>query len=139
MVCEFLFNFASCSLSQSFVNEARAHDIGVSTVNFRNVDYTTELINNWIANATANKVLNMFRADQIREQGVLLTNALYFKGVWRNEFNETHAGRFHVDRGLQKDAMFMRTEQLLRIKEFETAGGEQGLWVEIPYQVGISA
>lgn len=128
-------SFLSHSLSAPFVSRALQQDVLVRSVNFSDARTTADMINTWAANATRQRIRHLIGADQLAgDHSVLLTNAMYFSGVWRNAFNDTQPGQFYTDWRRQKDVMFMRGEQMLRIKEFQTAGGEGGIWVEIPYR-----
>lgn len=125
----------SSSLNTSFINEAQLHGVDVLSTDFTDAEAASRTINNWIAAATKNNIQNMFTADELFDQNLLLTNAIYFRGLWRYGFTDTKPGSFRTGQNTRKDVTFMRMEQMLRFNEFQSTDGARGKWVEIPYKV----
>lgn len=123
------------SLNSTFVHEARSRDVNVQPIDFGNTNEALYIINNWIASATKNHIRNLFKPDHLYGLRLLLTNTMYFRGVWKTIFNETVRDRFDTTDKLNKDVVYMKKTERLRASEFESSSGVKGAWVELPYEV----
>ncbi|CAC5396789.1 SERPINB [Mytilus coruscus] len=70
-------------------NALQYYGSDLKRMNFRSApDQSRININNWIANATKDKIKDMFPPKTITSGTVMvLANAIYFKGTWEKEFN----------------------------------------------------
>lgn len=76
-----------------------------------NSPQATATINEWVDTNTNGKIQKI--VDRIDLQTLLfLINAIYFKGNWQDEFNEsmTRPGTFHLSDGSEKRVQMMRRE-----------------------------
>lgn len=121
-------------LNQSFATESKLRDVGLIAVDFGRPTDTGYIINNWISNATNNNIRNIFKAENSRGIRMLLANALYFRGFWRQVFNTSERNIFYTSDKLHKSVMFMKKVELLRANVMELTSGAKGAWVEIPYE-----
>jgi serpin B len=71
-------------------------------------------INNWVKAATNGKILDIVTADAVKAAAVILTNAVYFAGGWRNQFQpaETQNAPFHLTGGGTKNLPMMHQARL---------------------------
>jgi len=87
-------------------------------------------INLWVAEQTRGCILNLL-PDVPRDTQVVLVNAVYFKGAWKEPFKPeaTRDGKFHLDSQRDVTVAFMnRTDHMLM-------GETQDAWmVELPYK-----
>lgn len=91
-------------------------------------------INQWIAQATRNRITDLIPAGQPRsDTRLVLTNAIYFKAGWAEDFvkSQTYAGPFYRADGTTVQARLMRQHDDFTYAEVE---GAQVLWM--PYRVG---
>jgi serpin B len=68
-------------------------------------------INIWISDATKNRINNMIPDDFIKPNtNIILTNAVYFLGLWRYPFNDkrTEISDFYISRDKSKKVPMMR-------------------------------
>ncbi|XP_052083735.1 leukocyte elastase inhibitor-like [Mytilus californianus] len=70
-------------------NALQYYGSDLKSMNFKSAPNQSRIyINNWIANATKDKIKNMFPPKTITSATVMvLANAIYFKGTWNKEFN----------------------------------------------------
>ncbi|XP_016974578.1 serine protease inhibitor 42Dd [Drosophila rhopaloa] len=57
------------------------------------------VVNNWVSNQTRGKIQHIVSSsDMNSDLSAILVNAIYFKGIWKHEFNadQTHTAEFHV-------------------------------------------
>ena len=62
-------------------------------------DGAVEIVNNWVADKTNNKITKLVSADDVDERTrLILVNAIYFKGDWLRKFNitDTKDDDFHI-------------------------------------------
>lgn len=83
--------------------------------NIENVDFSRQAevaaqINNWCANVTENHIQNFISEDALADVIVLMLNAVYFKGAWRNPFEKqnTIQKEFQGVTGTKKTVDFMK-------------------------------
>lgn len=126
-------------LNNTFVHESRSRDVSIQPVDFGNTNEALYIINNWISSATKNQIRNLFKPDHLYGLRVLLTNTMYFRGVWKTIFNETIYDRFDTTEKLSKGVTFMKKLEKLRANEFVSTNGVKGTWVELPYEVSYLA
>ncbi|KAL3109000.1 hypothetical protein niasHT_012562 [Heterodera trifolii] len=72
----------------------------METVDFKDSEETAEIINNFVEEATHEKIRDLITPDALdKETRLLLINALYFKGTWAAKFNKksTKKATFHMD------------------------------------------
>ncbi len=103
----------------------------VSPLDFTNPDAVTT-INNWVADKTKNKITEIL--DQIPAEAVMyLINAIYFKGIWKYEFDEseTEEKPFYLSDGTTKDVPMMAQEG-----SFNYFSNDILQAVEMPYGAG---
>jgi len=89
----------------SFIND---YYMGKATdVDFTNPEESAEIINKWVEENTGGKIKDMLSSSDISPGTVLiLSNAIYFKGVWLTEFNVEDT----VDREFK-----MSTDQIIKV------------------------
>lgn len=93
-----------------------------------------ETINSFIAEQTNDKIKDLISAGDLgADTRMVLTNAIYFKGLWENEFDEdmTKEKYFSVseDKAVKVEMMSLRPEE-----EFNYAETEDLQIIEFPYQ-----
>ena len=92
----------------------------------------TAIINEWVDTNTNGKIEKI--VDRINPQTLLfLINAIYFKGNWQDEFDEsmTRSGTFHLPDGSEKRVQMMRREG-----EYPYFHGERFEATSLPYGDG---
>lgn len=69
-----------------------------SSLDFAQPQIAAQTINDWVANATHNRIANLVDEDQLQQAVVVLLNAIYFKAEWRRTFDaaETAEAPFFV-------------------------------------------
>ncbi|KAJ6631755.1 Serpin I2 [Pseudolycoriella hygida] len=129
-----IFSARQIRLNNTFIQESKSRDVGIQAVDFDNTNEALYIINNWISSATKNQIRNLFQPDHLYGLRVLLTNTMYFRGIWKSFFNDTLFDRFDTTEKLSKGVTFMKKIEKLRGNEFESIGGVKGTWVELPYE-----
>lgn len=109
----------------------------------RNVDFTgapdaqRELINDWVEERTRDRIRDLLAPGTISDMTrVVLTNAVYFKATWMNQFNEagTRPGGFETGSGAVVETPMMR-----QIEHFPYAAAPGCIAVSLPYSDGLSS
>ncbi len=80
-------------LLQDYVNIIQTYYGGESTeVDFSNPDQAAEIINSWVENQTNNLIKDLVKPSAINPAltMLILTNAIYFKGLWQIQFDEVN-------------------------------------------------
>lgn len=83
-------------------------------------DACRKVINDWIAESTEQKILDLIPFGGITSSTKLvLTNAIYFKGDWLYKFDKarTKDRIFYLSDGSQKETSFMNSRQNLKFKQ----------------------
>ena len=89
-------------------------------------------INSWVSDRTRGKIEDLMPEGSISElTRLVITSAVYFKGVWETPFKEesTRPGQFTLRDGKQVEAEFMHMNERLRFADLG-----DGLALELPYQ-----
>lgn len=80
-------------------------------VNFAENEVAAKIINDWVEQKTNQKITNLIPPDALNEMTrLVLTNAIYFKGVWESPFEKkrTRDAPFTLIDGKKIDAPMMR-------------------------------
>ncbi|XP_037300615.1 serine protease inhibitor 3/4 [Manduca sexta] len=75
-------------------------DTEFEKINFKDSASAAQLINQWVEHKTKNQIKDLFSSSSFSAfTRLVLVNALYFKGVWKNQFNpkDTIKQVFHLD------------------------------------------
>lgn len=119
-------------VEQDFINVNQNYFYAeVSPLDFGNPDAVTT-INNWVADKTNDKITEIL--DAIPADAVMyLINAIYFKGIWKYEFDEsdTEEKPFYLSNGTTKDVPMMVQEG-----SFNYLSNDILQAVEMPYGAG---
>ena len=98
------------TLKQQFIKDAEEfYEAEVTNLDFAD-SQTTNIINNWVAKNTANKITQI--VDSVSpEDALYLINAIYFKGIWTNKFdaNATVEQPFYTNGSPQPHMMMNQT------------------------------
>lgn len=109
----------------------------VKNLNFDNPESSSKTINDWVEDKTNGKIRDLIPASVINGgTRAILTNAIYFKGKWAEQFNEknTEEENFKTDNdGTVKARMMSRTDKESVFGYMEN-GDLQAL--EMPYDGG---
>lgn len=116
------------------MREANERNIGVIRVNFNSAEESGYIVNNWVANATNNKIRHIFKPDVNRGIRTLLVNTIYFSGEWKYGFNEVKTEPFQTTERLVKNVDMMKNTASLRSGKITLRSGFTGEWVELPYR-----
>lgn len=123
-------------LNDSFINAALERSVDIVPVNFESSDETKYVINNWVANATNNRIKELIKPNDAfsSDTQVILTNSLYFNGEWKYGFNEVKTEPFYTTDKLSKSVQMMKNLVSLRTGNLFLRTGFSGQWVELPYR-----
>lgn len=104
-------------------------------INFESAEETKYVINNWVANATNNRIKELIRSSDVisGDTQVILTNSMYFNGEWKYGFNEVKSEPFFTTQTLSKNVQMMKNLVSLRHGLIQLRGFS-GQWVELPYR-----
>ncbi|KAL4717226.1 hypothetical protein ACJJTC_017113 [Scirpophaga incertulas] len=105
----------------------------VFKVNFSRPEYSLKLINGWVANKTNGLIPSIVDASNVEPSTqILLTNALYFKGLWQHSFDATlTSSRCFYDHGECKKVAMMDLRGMLNYAYIDELRAHA---LELPYQ-----
>lgn len=106
----------------------------ITPLDFTNKQKAKERINNWVANKTKNKIPELLEEVSPRTR-LILTNAIYFKGIWRYPFDEekTTEELFKTGSGDEIPVPMMRDTEDLQYAEYEDFKA-----LEMPYRLSTN-
>lgn len=89
------------------------YDTSIENVDFSRQAEVAAQINNWCANVTDNNIQNFITEDALADVIVMMLNAVYFKGSWRQPFEreDTFKGEFQGATGAKKSVDFMKNTE----------------------------
>jgi serpin B len=106
----------------------------LARVNFNQADAARDAINKWVEDNTQDKIKNLIpSAGTIQGARLVLTNAVYFKGEWRDQFNKafTKDQDFH-----SSDARTIKAPLMTQKHRFRYAAADGLQFLELPYGDG---
>ena len=99
------------------------YESGVHLVDFKsNPEVVRNFINSWVEKQTKNRIKNLIPRGILSPfSRLVLTNAIYFKGKWSNEFDKlyTKPSKFFISSSKSIDVPMMFQESKFRMVEFE--------------------
>jgi serpin B len=128
-------------VEQDFINVNQNYFYAeVSPLDFYDPDAVTT-INNWVADKTNDKITEIL--DKIPRDAVMyLINAIYFKGIWKYEFDEsdTEEKPFYLSDGTTKDVPMMVQEasfnylsnDIIQAVEMQYGAGNYSMIILLP-------
>ncbi|XP_046387484.1 antichymotrypsin-2-like [Ischnura elegans] len=133
-------------LFQSYVDYlAQNFFTGAQKLDFQNGAATAKTINDWVSSATRGKINNLVQPASItKDSRLILTNAIYFRGLWAKRFNEnrTTVEDFLIDPNISGSRVhsaapskMKKVHMMKQINRF-VAGSDASLrakWVHIPF------
>lgn len=142
-------------VSEDYKIAPKFHEIAVKSFNaetenvdFKNQSAALESINGWVSKKTENKINDILKKVE-PETVTVLVNAVYFNGLWQNEFKLLPFPMEFTIRGdekvevpsLNKKAMYNYYEdETLQMVELPYKGGEYSLVIVLPREVdGLEA
>jgi serpin B len=107
-----------------------SYDATVATIDFKDPG-SLQAINRWVSGATGGKIESAVAS--INQDVMLLINATYFHGNWRETFDEsmTSPGEFHITPKRARQVPFMFKDAKFTYGHFDTFDA-----VELPYGSG---
>jgi serpin B len=132
-VANALWGQKGCRWRSEYIDVTRAHyDAGLTETDFNRPAEACDRINGWADAKTSGKIRRVLEEAMITPlTRLVLTNAVYFKGVWRNQFSEraTADGPFTLADGSKRDVALMR-----QTAGFRYAESDELQAVELPYR-----
>lgn len=106
----------------------------LAQINFNRPDKASQTINAWIGKQTEGKIDQLVSPDMIEPlTRLVLTNAIYFKAAWQNEFwkHATENSPFHVSAVEE-----VKTPMMRQVEHFSYAETDDVQVLELPYVGG---
>ncbi len=125
-------------IKTDFVNTLRkSYESDIYSLNFRDFNGTAKFINNWVKQKTKDRIQELVTPDHIEQsnEGLVLVNAIHFKGGWRQKFypRRTKEDIFWTS-STQRSPEHQRTVQMMNNSGKYRLGTAPGLQVlEMPY------
>ncbi|MBW3004564.1 serpin family protein [Candidatus Woesearchaeota archaeon] len=136
-----------------FLNTVEQYYAGKATnVDFAgNTEQARKTINTWVEDYTNNKIKDLFPPNSLTPlTRLVLTNAIYFKGTWANQFDKsaTHDADFRIspDKTIQVPMMSLNEEDFnyfeddkLQVLEMPYEGEELSMLVLLPKDADLKS
>jgi serpin B len=117
---------------------ARNYGAGIRLVDFvSNPEQSRVIINDWVAEQTEDKILDLIPEDIIDFMTrLVLVNAIYFKATWQNEFEveNTEDGDFHIPDGRTVTVPMMK-----QTESFAYTEGDGWQAIQLMYDGGTAS
>lgn len=128
-----VFPLKTYRLNSTFLNNAHKSFVQVTPLDFNNQINAQQIINSWISQATQNQINQL--ANNIDFNGVklLLSNAIYFRGIWASAFNETENDIFYASENQHNFVTYMKMNKILSAGVRSLKNGVKYKFVELPY------
>uniref|UniRef100_U5EU26 Putative salivary serpin n=1 Tax=Corethrella appendiculata TaxID=1370023 RepID=U5EU26_9DIPT len=124
-------------LNDTFVKNSERNGISIQKLDFRNANDAARIANNWVSQKTRGTINQILDPNNhIEGTRLLLANAIYFRGIWKNKFNATGNGEFMVTPNEPKQVSYMTARAKMHYGEEELTRKLKALWVEVPYTGG---
>ncbi len=81
----------------------------IANVNFNDVNQAAGTINGWVKEQTQGQIADLVPPDALQQAALVLTNAIYFKGMWTHPFDpqKTKPGKFTLINGRAQELPMM--------------------------------
>jgi len=117
----------------AFIETTREYyEAGFKEVNYAaDPEHARQIINGWVEDKTNHKIIELLKSGTIDElTRLVLTNAIYFKGKWQQQFKpeQTSTAPFYVSADKTADVPLM-----YQTAEFMYAENKQIQLIELPY------
>lgn len=107
------------------------------SLDFSDFSGTAKFINRWVEEKTKDRIKDLISEDHIRDsnEGMVLVNAIYFKGNWRNEFEPklTVRDKFYISSQERTEKNSRPVEMMSARAEFSYAELPGLQLLELPY------
>jgi serpin B len=114
---------ANYPLNPEFVKAIKeSFDGSLEPVDFRNEPAARKKINGWVSDQTRDKIRNLIGPGVLTpDTRLVLTNAIYFKAAWEEQFRKeaTMNEKFHVSVNKDVDAETMKQTHFFSLAELE--------------------
>lgn len=115
----------------------------LAEVDFRQTEESRRAINTWVEEQTRGRIVDLIPERMLApDTRLVLTNAIYFKGDWEDEFSEdrTEDAPFHLADGTTVDVPLMRQSgrfvygenESLQLLRLPYAGGDVSMLILLP-------
>lgn len=114
----------------------RIYKSAVHPVNFMNPSATADIINQWVANVTHNRITQLVHEEDMKAPHLVIANGNFFKGKWLLPFNSSNTIRekFYDDKGIELgEVEMMHQNSHFRYSRISELGAKV---VELPYEGG---
>jgi serpin B len=122
-VANALWGKANYPLNPEFVRGIKeSFDGNLEQVDFSNEAVACKKINGWVSDQTKDKIRNLIGPGALTpETRLVLTNAIYFKAAWQEQFRKeaTRKEPFHVSVAKDVDADMMKQTRFFALAELE--------------------
>lgn len=136
MVANALWGQQDFTFSQPFLDTLSAnYNAGLELVDFSDPEQARTLINAWVAAQTNDKIKDLIAPGVLDEMTrLVLTNAVYFKGAWQNQFEpkQTVTEAFTLEDGSSSNVPMMKYDGL-SVSALQTDAYQA---VSLPYEGG---
>lgn len=98
------------SPSPDFIQQTKDYYAGeVTGLDFGRPEKAAATINRWVADKTSNMISGIVTPSAVSRAILILINAIYFKGIWANQFDEARTAErdFYKSDGSRKPCMMM--------------------------------
>lgn len=135
------FKSKDIMLRQNFRDDAKLNQFKMEDIDFSDAQQAVQTVNEWASRKTRGNIPQVITEQNISpDMAMLLMNAIYFKGTWLYQFNETQTNKraqFESSNNVRMPVHMMAQSNKLRFGEINYgpySDPEQGLrWVELPY------
>ncbi|CAJ0589356.1 unnamed protein product [Cylicocyclus nassatus] len=114
----FLDELYDDNLNKSYVEKIRKHfSAKVATLDFSDAVTSAKEINDFVSNSTNGKIKKLVNRNTIKDAFFVITNAIYFHGIWQDKFskNATAKGDFFTAENKSKELDFMKASKEKRM------------------------
>lgn len=111
----------------------KIYSSAVYPVNFMNPSASVNIINQWVANITHNRIVQLVQEEDLRDPHLVIANGNFFKGKWLYPFNssDTMREKFYDDKGTELGEVdMMHQNGHFRFSRISELGSKV---VELPY------
>jgi len=108
----------------------------VYPVNFMNPSASVSIINQWVANITQNRIVQLVQEEDLTDPHLVIANGNFFKGKWLFPFNssDTMREKFYDDKGIELGEVdMMHQNGYFRYSRISELGSKV---IELPYAGG---